>query len=223
MNIAAACSRKSCRPWRRTRLEAGCFSLRDRLLLVVVPFAMLIVGPVLAQQNAPNSNSDIAHILDDLPKAVVAGSPISQFFSSGARRRQPASIDKLQKQPFLKFEFVDYSLKELDIADGTHATLPVTVRWSTRSSEASKATTLHFVKESGNWYLDDVNFWDVSFLPFIPLLVLGLLYGAGFLVMYLHANRQPWQNPARKKFWEVLAVIPLAPFFYFAKQPWRHA
>ncbi len=187
--------------------------------MIVVSFAMA----VLAQQNAPDMNSDIARILDNLPKAVVAGVPISQFFSSGARGKQQASIAKLQKQPFLKFEFVDYSLKELDITDGTHASLPVTVRWSTRSSEASKTTTLHFVKESGNWYLDDVNFWDVSFLPFIPLLVLGLLYGTGFLVMYLHANRQTWQNPGRKNLWQALAVIPLAPFFYFAKRPWRHA
>ena len=119
-------------------------------------------------------------------------------------------------------EFADFTLKDLHLEDTQHATLPVTIKYSTRNEESSKTTTLRLVKDQEVWYFGDADFWEVSFLWFFPMIAYGASYGCGGVIMYWHVNRQQWANSRKKALWQVLAFVPFSLFFYFARKPWGH-
>src|SRR5690242_11556002 len=120
---------------------------------VLLALHLAITGLAPAQDDRAGVQNEIAQLLQGLTKSAVSGAPIAQFFSPTARVSQKAVIEKLQTKPFTSFEFTDYSLKELELEDPQHASLPVTVKWSTRTEEASSTATLKFVKDQGSWYL----------------------------------------------------------------------
>jgi hypothetical protein len=193
------------------------------VLAIAIPL-FLVNGQLLAQDVSDEPHDSIAKLLNLVPKAVVSGDSLDQFFSSDARVQQKAALQALQKKAFLKFEIADYALKDLNLEDPEHASLPVTIRWSTRTEEASKATTLRFVRDHGTWYFADADFWEVSVAWFfVPLILLAIAYGCGAVIMYRHVDRHQWVNQDRKTLWQSFAMVPFVPFFYFAKKPWKAA
>ncbi len=195
-------------------------TFRPSLLLVLLLFAT-----AHGQDEKSAAQSNIARLIDGLAKSAVSGTPVSQFFSPSIRVSQETNIESLHKKAFTSFEFTNYSLKELEFEDAQHASLPVTVKWSTRTEEASSTATLKFGKEGGEWYFADADFWDVSVLWWlsVPLIALGICYGIGTFMMYRHVERQSWSNPRKKFLWELLSPVPFAIFFYFARKPWAAA
>ena len=177
----------------------------------------MLAGFVYGQDAASDPQASIAKLLDGLQKAALTGAPLDQFFSPNARMSQRANIESLQAKGFTKFEFADYTLKDLQLEDTQHATLPVTVKYSTRNEESSKPFVC---KDQGVWYFADTDFWEVSFLWFFPMIAYGASYGCGVVIMYWHSNRQQWVNPRKKALWQVLALVPFSFFFYFARRPW---
>ncbi|MGD0415650.1 MAG: hypothetical protein ABSA80_09875 [Terriglobales bacterium] len=196
-------------------LEMSNFKLALLLVLLVCT-----TGVFYGQDEKSAVQNNVAQLLDGLAKSAVSGAPVSQFFSPSTRISQRESIDSLQKKGFTSFEFTNYSLKDLQLEDARHATLPATVRWSAHDEEASTTTRLHFVKEQSSWYFADAGFWEVSFLWFAPMIAYGACYGCGAVVMYWHSNRQVWVNTRGKFRWQVLALVPLSIFFYFVRKPW---
>ena len=194
--------------------------VKGNLHSALLAVAVLLAGFVYGQDAASDPQASIAKLLDGLQKATLTGAPLDQFFSPNARISQRANIESLQAKGFTKFEFADYTLKDLHLEDTQHATLPVTVKYSTRNEESSKTTTLRFVKDQGVWYFADTDFWEVSFLWFFPMIAYGASYGCGVVIMYWHSNRQQWVNPRKKALWQVLALVPFSFFFYFARRPW---
>jgi hypothetical protein len=186
----------------------------------LLTIAVLLTGLVYGQDATSDPRASIAKLLDGLQKAALSGAPVDQYFSPDSRISERANIESLQAKGFIKFEFVDYTLKDLQLQDAQHATLPVTVTWSTRNEGASKTTTLRFVREQGVWYFATADFWEVSFLWFFPMIAYGASYGCGVVIMYWHSNRQQWANPRKKALWQVLALAPFSLFFYFARKPW---
>jgi len=186
------------------------------LLVLLVSMTRVFYG----QDEQSAAQNSIAQLLDGLAKSAASGTPVNQFFSPSTRISQRESIDNLQKKGFTSFEFTNYSLKDLQLEDAQHATLPATVRWSAHDEEASTTTRLHFVKEQSSWYFADAGFWEVSFLWFAPMIAYGACYGCGVVLMYWHSNRQAWVNPRSKVRWQVLALVPFSFFFYFLRKPW---
>ena len=142
---------------------------------IVALFAVFTYG----QDRVFESQSSIAKLLDGFQKAAVAGAPLEQFFSPSVRTSEKDQIESLQRKEFIKFEFVNYSLKELQFPDAAHATLPVTVQYSTRDEESSRTTTLRFVCDQGAWYFANADFWEVSFVWFFPIIAYAVAYGCG--------------------------------------------
>ena len=186
------------------------------LLAIAVLSAVFMQG----QDAASDPKASITKLLDGLQKAAVTGAPVDQYFGPDARISEKHSIEDLQNKGFTKFEFVDYTLKDLQFQDPDHATLPVTVRYSTRSEESSRTATLQFIRDQGAWYFANAGFWEVSFIWFFPLIAFGAGYGCCVVIMYWHSNRQHWANSRKKTLWQTLAVVPFSVFFYFAKRPW---
>jgi hypothetical protein len=172
------------------------------------------------QGDKASAQANIAQLLDAFSKSAVSGAPVEPYFSSQARDGDGMEIKRLQAMGFTQFEFIKFSWKELEFQDDQHASLPVTVKWSTRDEETSRTATLRFVREQSGWRFAGADFWEVSFLWFIPLIAYGSCYGCGAVVMYWHSNRQRWGNPRLKVVWQVLALVPFSIFFYFARRPW---
>jgi hypothetical protein len=187
---------------------------------LLVAIAVLLTGFTYGQDATSDPQASIAKLLNGLQKAAVSGAPVSQFFSPNARISERETIESLQAKGFTKFEFADYTLKDLQFQDPEHATLPVTVKYSTRNEESSKTTTLRFVRDQGAWYFAKADFWQVSFLWFFPMIAYGASYGCGVVIMYWHSNRQQWANVRKKVLWQGLALAPFSFFFYFARKPW---
>jgi hypothetical protein len=183
----------------------------------------LLTGFTYPENAASEPQGSILRLLDGLQKAAMTGAPMDQFFSPSARGREKKNIAALQREGFTKFQFVDYSLKDLQLQDADHATLPVTVEYSTRDEEGSRTTTLQFVREQGVWYFAKADFWEVSFLWFLPMIGYGACYGCGVFIMYWHSNRQNWANPKKKTLWQILLFVPFSLFFYFVRKPWATA
>ncbi len=186
----------------------------------LLTIAVLLAGFLYGQDATSDPQASIAKLLDGLQKAIAGGAHVDQFFSPNARVSERTRIENLQTKGFTKFEIVDYTLKDLQFQDTQHATLPVTVKWSTRNEESSKTTTLRFVRDQGVWYFAKADFWEVSFLWFFPMIAYGASYGCGVVIMYWHSNRQQWGNSRKKALWQVLALAPFSLFFYFARKPW---
>jgi hypothetical protein len=194
--------------------------VKRNLHTALLTVAVLLTAFVHGQDATSEPQASIAKLLDGLQKAAVTGAPVDQFFSPNARISQRANIESLRAKGFTKFEFADYTLKDLQLEDTQHATLPVTVKYSTRNEESSKTTTLRFVEDQGVWYFAEADFWEVSFLWFFPMIAYGACYGCGVVIMYWHSNRQQWANSRRKALWQGLALAPFSLFFYFARKPW---
>ena len=191
-------------------------SLHSALLVI----AVLLAGFVHGQDATSDPRASIAKLLDGLQKAALTGGPVDQFFSPSTRIGERADIESLQAKGFTKFEFADYTLKDLRLEDAQHATLPVTVKYSTRNEESSRIATLRFVNDQGVWYFEKADFWEVSFLWFFPMIAYGAAYGCGVVIMYWHSNRQQWGNSRKKALWQVLVLVPFSLFFYFTGKPW---
>lgn len=192
--------------------------------LVVRSIVSVVIGLTCcahAQGVQDEPQVEIHQLIDGLEHSAVAGSPVDQFFSPSVRVSEKTKIDALQARGFLNFEIVDYTLKDLRFQDTQHASLPATVKWSTRTEEASTTTTLRFVKEQGAWYFDRADFWEVSVgWFFFPLIAIAIAYGIGAVLMYRHVDRQRWVDPRRKTLWSALSIVPFLPFLYFARKPW---
>lgn len=192
--------------------------LRRSTVLIVI----FLMGRLLAQDVLGQPQASIVQLIGGLQQAVVNGSPVDKFFSPSARVNEKAKIDAFAAKGFLKFQIIGYTLKDLRLRDEEHASLPATVNWSTRTQEASKSTTLRFVREQGAWYFEQPDFWTVSVSwLFFPLIALAIAYGCGAVVMYHHSNRQHWVRPSRKNVWQALSIVPLLPFLYFHRKPWN--
>ncbi len=194
--------------------------MKGNLHSTLLAVAVLLAGFVHGQDATSGPQASIAKLLDGLQKAAVTGASVDQFFSPSARISEKANIESLQAKGFTKFEFADYTLKDLHLEDTQHATLPVTVKYSTRTEESSKTTTLRFVKDQGVWYFAATDFWEVSFLWFLPMIAYGACYGCGVVTMYWHSNRQHWGSSGGKALWQMLALVPFSLFFYFVRKPW---
>jgi hypothetical protein len=183
---------------------------------------MAVLGTALAygQGGTTDPKVGIAELLDGLQTAAVRGTPVTEFFSPSARISDKKAILTLQTKGFTRFEFADYTLKDLQFQDADHATLHVTVRYSTRNEESSRTTTLRFVREQGAWYFAKGDFWEVSFLWFFPMIAYGACYGCGVFVMYWHSKGQDWASSKKKTLWQLLTLVPFSLFFYFARKPW---
>lgn len=191
--------------------------------ITLAAFAFLVcVSPsILAQGKPDDAKSEIPRLIEAVQQAISTNSNAEQFFSPALRSQQKSKIDSLQAKGFLKFEISDYSIADLEMKDSQHASLPVTIKWSTRTQEASKSTTLYFVKDGGHWFLADADFWEVSIGWFaIPILAFAIAYGVIAVFTYLHASRQAWADGRKKVLWQTLAIVPFAPFFYFHRRPW---
>ena len=189
--------------------------------LAALAFVLCVFPNVMAQGTPEDAKAEISGLIKAVQQAISTSSNAEQFFSPSIRSQQKSKIDSLKTQGFLEFEISDYSIADLEMEDGQHASLPVTIKWSTRTQEASKSTTLHFVKDGGHWFLTDADFWDVSIGWFaIPILAFAIAYGAIAVFTYLHVSRQAWADGRRKVLWQTLAVVPFAPFFYFHRRPW---
>jgi uncharacterized protein YchJ len=187
----------------------------------LIPLLMILIVSAFAQDAPETPQASVRRLIDGLQEAIGNGSPVDQFFSPSVRANEKAEIDALAKRGFLKFEIVDYTLKDLRLQDERHAALPVTVKWSTRTEEASRTTTLRFVKEQGAWYFEHADFWKVSLgWFFFPLIALAIAYGISAVVMNRHVQRQQWANPRRRMLWQALSIIPLSALVYFARKPW---
>jgi hypothetical protein len=194
--------------------------MKGNLHGVLLAVAVLLAGFVYGQDVTSDPQANIAKLLDGLQKAALTGASVDQFFSPNTRISQRANIESLRAKGFTKFEFADYTLKDLQLEDTQHATLPVTVKYSTRNEESSRTTTLRFVKDQGVWYFADADFWEVSFLWFFPIIAYGAAYGCGVVIMYWHSERQRWSSSRKKFLWQVLTLAPFSLFFYFARRPW---
>jgi len=176
------------------------------------------------QDAVDQPQTSIRQLIVGIQQAALDGSPVDRFFSPSLRVSEKDKIDALQKRGFLTFQIVDYSLKDLRLQDAQHASIPVTVKWSTRGEEASTTTTLKFVKDQGVWYFAHADFWEVSvWWLFFPMIALAVAYGCCAVLMYRHADRQQWLNPRKKTIWQSLSIVPFAPFFYSARRPWTTA
>jgi hypothetical protein len=196
-----------------------------RRLFLIERFALvgvLLVGSGLGQNIPEQTQSNIRQLIDDLQQDLVKGNQIDQLFSPTSRLTEKLKIDALAQHGFLSFKVMNFTTADLQLLDADHAALPATVEWSTRGQEASKTTTLRFVKERGTWYFERADFWEVStWWFFFPLIGIAIAYGCGAVVMYRHTNRQGWRNVRKKATWQALAVIPFSPFVYFSKRPWE--
>lgn len=191
---------------------------RKHLSLLIL--ALILLGSAHAQPSS-DPEASIAKVISDFQHAVVSGAPVDQFFSPEVRSRNKRKIDSLQSKPFLKFAIADYNFpKGLKLVDANRATLDATIKWETRDGQASKTTTLSFEQVDGAWYFSNADFWAVSMVWVIPLLVLGVAYGCVLAFMYWHSNRQQWPNPRKKTLWQTLAVVPFSIFFYWSRRPW---
>jgi len=176
------------------------------------------------QDTVDQPQTSIQQLIDGIQKSVIDGSSVDRFFSPTLRLSEKDKIEGLRKRGFLTFQISDYSLKDLRLDDAQHASIPVTVKWSTRGQEASTTTTLKFVKDQGAWYFAQADFWEVSiWWVFFPLIAVAVAYGCGAVLMYWHADRQQWLNPRKKTIWQTLSIVPFAPFFYLARKPWTTA
>jgi len=185
----------------------------------MVSIVALLAFSVQAQSTSPDAQ-EIGKLIDDLQKAIANGSSVDQLFSSNAHGRETGKIRALQTKGFLTFQIVDYTLKDLKMRDSRHATLPVTVKWSTRDEHASTTTTLEFEKDQTSWYFAKADFWEVSFFWFFPMILYGIGYGCGVVIMFWHSKRKNWVNPKKIVLWQVLAVLPFSLPLYFARTPW---
>jgi hypothetical protein len=203
--------------------------MRDGLIMkrfvsrTVLTIAVLVTELAYGQDGTTDSQASIAKLLDGLQKAVVSGTPVAEFFSPSARIREKAAIESLQTKGFTRFEFADYTMKDLQLQDADHASLPVTVRYSTRNEKSSRTTTLRFVREQGAWYIAKSDFWQVSFLWFFPMIAYGACYGCGVFVMYWHSQKTNWASSKKRTLWQLLTLVPFSLFFYFASKPWIEA
>ncbi len=116
-----------------------------------IAVAVLLTGGAYGQDASDQPQAGIRQLIVGIQQAVMDGSPVDRFFSPSLRLREKdkGRIDAQQKRGFLTFQIVDYSLKDLRLEDGQHASIPVTVKWSTRGEDASTTTTLKFVKDQG--------------------------------------------------------------------------
>jgi hypothetical protein len=198
-----------------------------RLFRLLLLLALLLSRTAITfgQDEKSAAQSEIRSLIDELAKSAVSGSQVSQFFSPSTRVNQKNDIDSLQKKAFTSFEFINYSWKELEFEDAQHAKLPVTVKWSTRTEEASLTATLKFVKDGGTWYFANADFWDTSIVWWlsVPLMAFSVCYAIGTVIMYRHVERQDWRNSRKKVFWEFVSLVPFAFFFYFKSKPWADA
>jgi hypothetical protein len=196
-------------------------SIPKVIALSVISAAVLLCSNARGQDAPNQSQENIRQLIDGLEQAVVGGSPVDRFFSPNARRNERTKIQALQAQPFISFQIVGYTLKDLEFSDPQHASLPATIKWSTRNQETSTTATLRFVREQGAWYFEQADFWQVSSLWLLfPLLAISVAYACGAVGMYWHSNRQQWASPKKRVAWGALAIVPFAPFFYFARKPW---
>lgn len=197
---------------------AGMRALMHAVSIIII---VSLLGFAYGQDQATlQAEPRIRKLLMTFQEAAVIGAPVSGFFSQSVRTHEKDTIDTLQRKGFVKFEFVDYTFKDLQLQDADHATLPVTVRYSTRDEDSSRTTTLTFVRAQGAWYFAKADFWQLSFLWFLPMVAYGAVYGCGVVIMYWHSNRQKWPSPKKKALWELLSLVPFSLFFYFATKPW---
>jgi hypothetical protein len=198
--------------------------MRTLMHAVSIIIIVLLLGFAYGQDQARlQAEQSIRRLLMTFQEAAVSGAPVSGFFSQSVRTHEKDTIDTLQRKGFVKFGFLDYTFKDLQLQDADHATLPVTVRYSTRNEDSSRTATLTLVREQGAWYFAKADFWQVSFLWFLPMIAYGALYGCGVVIMYWHSNRQKWPSSKRKALWELLFLVPFSVFFYFARKPWETA
>lgn len=169
-----------------------------------------------------SDKDDIAKLMHDLPVAAINGAAVDQFFTPNIRLHQKKDIDKLQATGFIKYEFIDYSFKELTFIDPEHAELPVTVAWATRNQEASTTATLKFEKIQGVWYFATADFWELTFFLWIMVVALAFVFAylVGVAVQYFHIFRHHWINPNGLSRWCILALLPFSLPVYLFKKPW---
>jgi hypothetical protein len=196
-------------------------AIRKSMTRLVVTVVILLARISHGQDTSDQPQASIRQLIDGVQRAAMSGSAVDQFFTPSIRVSEKSKIDDLRARAFLTFEITDYTLKDLRLEDAQHASLPVTVKWSTRGQETSSTTTLRFVKEQGVWYFAQPDFWQVSPLWLLfPLLAISVAYACTAVGMYWHSNRQQWLNPGRKTLWQALAIVPMLPFFYFSRKPW---
>jgi hypothetical protein len=199
-------------------------SIRRPMIHFVVLVLIGFVSNVYGEGSDEQTREEIKQLINDFQRTVIQEASLDHFFAPSVQANEKVRIDALHTQGFLTFEIIDYTMKDLTFQDAQHAALPVTVKWSTRTEEASTTTTLRFAKENGTWYFARADFWEVSVGWFVfPLTTFAIAYGITAVVMYRHANRQVWNTPNRKTLWSILSIIPFAPFLYFARKPWRIA
>jgi hypothetical protein len=128
----------------------GCMGMPKSMTRLMATVATVLVCVVYGQ--------NASDLIDGVQEAAINGSAVDQFFTPSIRVNQKSKIDHLQTQGFLTFQIADYTLKDLRLEDAKHASLPVTVKWSTCGEEASKTTTLRFVKEQDKWYFAQADF-----------------------------------------------------------------
>jgi hypothetical protein len=197
---------------------------RSGINRLITSIMILLLGGVFAQDASDQPQASIRNLIDGLQQAIRSGSPVDQFFNPSVRIREKAKIDALATRGFLNFQILDYTMKDLRLHDEQHASLPATLKWSTRTEEASKSATIRFIKEQGAWYFEDAGFWEVSIgWFFVPLIGLAVAYGVSAVVMNRHVGRQQWVSPRRKMLWQALSIVPLLPLVYFARKPWSRA
>jgi hypothetical protein len=184
---------------------------------------LLVASPFGTPQTAPDQKREVLTQVSNFQNAVVHGGDVASFFSAAAQAKSQRQIAALGSQGFLKFEVTDFNPStDLGFQDQNHATLTATIKWETRHEVASRSSTLALEREQGEWKLTDADFWVVHTLWVIPLILIGIAYGVGFVLVYWHANRHSWTSVEAKSHWQLLALLPFAPLFYFLRKPWIH-
>lgn len=181
---------------------------------------ILVASPFGTSQTAPGQKPEVLTLVSNFQNAVVHGGDVASFFSTAAKAKSQRQIEALGSQGFLKFEINFNPSTDLVFQDQNHATLAATIKWETRHEVASRSSTLALEREQGEWKFTDADFWVVHTLWVIPLILIGIAYGVGFVLVYWHSNRHSWANMEAKPRWQLLAFLPFAPLFYFMRKPW---
>jgi hypothetical protein len=182
---------------------------------------LLFASAFNTAQTVPDQKLEVLTQVSNFEKAVLHGGDLASFFSAAARAKSQRQIAALGSQGFLKFEITDFNPStDLVFQDQNHAKLTATIKWETRHEVASRSSTLALEREQGEWKFTDADFWVVHTVWVIPLILIGVAYGVGFVLVYWHANRQSWASVEAKSRWQLFAFLPFAPLFYFLRKPW---
>jgi hypothetical protein len=182
---------------------------------------ILVASAFGTAQTVPDQKLEVLTQVSNFEKAVLHGGDLVSFFSASAQEKSQRQIAALRSQGFLKFEITDFNPStDLVFQDQNHATLTATIKWETRHEVASRSSTLALEREQGEWKFADANFWVVHTVWVIPLILIGIAYGVSFVLVYWHASRHSWASVEAKSRWQLLALLPFAPLFYFLRKPW---